>query len=353
MKSKTTITINGRLYDATSGLPVDIEVTPVKQVPNRGKVHDITPPKTFQTKAEVQKKPPAAATSSPSRNVQTARAVHARQQRSHTLHRSALKKPKQATASHEQRIRVRVEKSHRITKFAPHPQAITPSQRSETVAAPAQPHPVQIAAAAAQQASKNLVPPKQLSSRALKQQLINAQLDSLPSTSSHHKEVEPEQEHKGFMRLSSRARATVVACLALVVLGGYLTYLNVPSLSLRVAAARAGIAAGYPEYHPDGYSFGGPPTYSEGRVAVAFASNTGAKGYTLTQEASNWDSGAVLDNYVAKNAKNDYKTYSASGLTIYTFDQKAAWVNRGILHTIDYKDSLLSPKQIERIATSL
>jgi hypothetical protein len=60
----------------------------------------------------------------------------------------------------------------------------------------------------------------------------------------------------------------------------------------------------------------------------------------------------VLDNYVKEKAGDNYITYNERGLTIYTYNSNAAWVNNGVLYTID-GDAPLSSDQIRRIATSL
>jgi hypothetical protein len=150
----------------------------------------------------------------------------------------------------------------------------------------------------------------------------------------------------------SRTFSVASASLAILLLGGYFTYLNMPSLSVRVAAAQAGVDASYPDYRPDGYGLSGPVAYTDGQVSMKFAANAGPQNYTIDQAKSGWDSSAVLDNYVKKKAGENYITYNERGLTIYTFDGNAAWVNGGILYTIT-GDAPLSSDQIRRIATSM
>lgn len=125
-----------------------------------------------------------------------------------------------------------------------------------------------------------------------------------------------------------------------------------PNLSVRVAAAQAGINAGYPNYHPDGYALAGPVTFSDGRVSMNFKANGGNHTFTINQSKSGWNSDAVLDNYVSPRAGSSYIPYTERGLTIYTYDNNAAWVNGGILYTVE-GDAPLSSEQIRRIATSL
>ena len=85
---------------------------------------------------------------------------------------------------------------------------------------------------------------------------------------------------------------------------------------------------------------------------MKFAANGGPQNYTVTQTKSSWDSTAVLDNYVTPRAGVSYIPYTERGLTIYTYGNNAAWVNGGILYTIE-GNAPLSSEQIRHIATSL
>ena len=121
---------------------------------------------------------------------------------------------------------------------------------------------------------------------------------------------------------------------------------------MSIAAAQAGIEASYPEYTPDGFSLSQPVTYSEGEVDLKFTSNSNDHYYTVSQARSSWDSSAVLDKVITPAAGANYVTTKERGLTIYTYDMSAAWVNGGILYQID-SNAPLSGDQIRRIATSL
>ncbi len=185
----------------------------------------------------------------------------------------------------------------------------------------------------------------QSASKTLKEQLIKERLSEAGNDAAH--------KPRGIKNLVKNARAkhVLTMCSALILIGAYFTYINMPNLSVRVASTRAGVAASYPEYRPDGYSFAGPVAYSPGEVTLKFKSNTNSQGFDVKQRTSNWDSQAVLDNVVAKES-DSYLTYSEQGLTVYTYGKKAAWVNGGVLYTID-GDAPLSSEQILRIAASL
>lgn len=170
-------------------------------------------------------------------------------------------------------------------------------------------------------------------------------MEKAPSHSAKTEQVKHKKRYPRILSVSS-------AGLALLLLGGYFTYINMPSLSTRVAAAQAGINATYPSYHPDGYSLSGAVAYNQGEVHMKFASNAGPQSFTVDQTKSSWDSSAVLENYVTKKVGENYITYNEHGLTIYTFGGDAAWVNGGILYTIS-GDAPLSGDQIRHIATSM
>lgn len=304
--SEKTVTINGTTYDAHTGLPLTNE-------------------------ARVQ------ALMSRPHHSQT---VHSTTQKSQTLNRRIVKKATVRAPSLERPI----QRSAAVTRFAPHPVAPAVKQvRSISDIGPV-PHPMLAGKQSVQPAQH---PQQKLSpkpSQVIKREAIAEALKKAPG----HKENTKQHRTKKHPRLLSIASAS----LALLLLGSYFTYLNMPSLSVRVAAAQAGVNASYPEYRPDGYSLSGPVAYRDGEVTMKFASNGGPQNFTVAQAKSSWDSSAVLDNYVKDKAGDNYLTYNERGLTIYTFDGSAAWVNGGVLYTVT-GDAPLSSDQIRRIASSM
>jgi hypothetical protein len=162
----------------------------------------------------------------------------------------------------------------------------------------------------------------------------------------------PKKRHWFFASRRARIATIVIACLAILVVGGYLTYVNLPSLSVNIAAAQAGINATYPSYRPDGYSLEQPITFSDGKVTLKFKSNGSSDYFTITQERSSWDTSAILQKQVQPKVGNNYLTTEEQGLTIYSYNNSAAWVNGGILYTID-GNAPLSGEQVRHIATSM
>jgi hypothetical protein len=323
MTNTHVITINGQQYDAVTGLPISAASAPQHEAPKPA------PAKIIHHKP--------------------ATVLHATPQRSITLNRKSTKRPVplSKTIHHHPKIspagHVATNKLHAdVKRFAPHPVGALKPARVMDIGPVAHPHVTKahvISAAKAQQQSHKPAPTaKEIADSAL--------------TTAIKKTETKKQPLKSKLRPHQRTAAVLSAVLALVILGGYLTYLNMPGLSVRVAAAQAGIEAGYPEYRPDGYALSGPVTYSDGRVSMNFKANGGNQQYAINQSKSGWNNEAVLDNYVSPRAGSSYIPYTERGLTIYTYDNNAAWVNGGILYTVE-GNAPLSSEQIRRIATSL
>ncbi len=324
--TKSIITINGRTYDAITGMPTVADQTIQHK------------PAAAVAKPAFVDVAPATATPAPKPHHEVhapAQTVHRAPERSHTLHRAALQRPSVAPAV--------APRSEHIRKFQPHPAPIQPVQPiAEPAIARAAVHP---AVAKALQSSAIQPQPQQLSGSDLKEQLIKERLAEVGNAPAK------KQKRGSWLAKQPRLATILSSTLALLVLGGYLTYITLPSISLKVAASRAGVNATMPEYKPDGYSLDGPITYSPGEVIISYKSNTNDTGYKLVQKATNWDSQAVLDNYVGKLTDN-YLTFQERGITVYTFGSKAVWVNGGLLYTVD-GDAALSSDQILRLATSI
>lgn len=309
MSEQKIVTINGQRYDAHTGLPV----------------------------ASLKKAQPSVKRPTP------AATIHAATQKSQTLVRRLAKKPtpiKPRSGGHTMDIA----RSGKIARFAPHPVAKAQPTIVATPDIAARPHPM-TAKIHAQHSIKQqpVAAPAVKSSREIKEEAIEAALA---------KPLPKPPKKKSFFKRHPKFISITTVSVVVVLLGAYLTYVNIPSLSVKVAAVQAGINATYPDYRPDGYSLNGPVTFSEGEVIINFAANTGSTKFTITQKKSLLDSSAVLNDIVRKDAGEAYNTSQEGGLTIYTYSGNAAWVNAGILYTIK-GDAPLSGEQIRHIATSL
>jgi len=316
MPEKKITTVDGRQYDAVTGMPIT--------------------DKPVVKKAELVPHP-----------VSDAKSVHSSQQRSVTLRRASTKKPVAVAAKHPTRGRsMDIARSNKISKFAPHPvvksvQKTAPKPVA-TADIPAKTHPIVTRA----QAKKPIVPPKPVvkSSKSVKEEAIAKAL-SVNTT-------KPKKSKKLALSPWKRRGAIIGACIIALFGIAWAVYRFIPSVSVSIAASQAGVRATYPEYIPDGFSLHQPVSYNDGEVILVFKSNTNEDSYSVTQTKSSWDSSAVLDNIVRKEVGENYITTTERGLTIYSYDTSASWVNGGVLYTIE-SDAHLSTEQIRRIATSL
>ncbi len=169
-----------------------------------------------------------------------------------------------------------------------------------------------------------------------------------------NREVAPHksrrQKHGKKQGRFARFMTIGASSLAIVLLAGYLTYLSMPQLSVRMAAIQSGVNAKYPGYSPNGYSLSGPIAFKDGEVTMKFAYVSGSQSYTINQIRSTWDSSAVKE--FVDSQSSDAATTVANGLTIYTYGSNAAWVNGGVFYTLR-GDAPLSSDQIAKIATSM
>lgn len=337
MKQQT-VTINGIVYDSQTGKP--LHVTRGSDFAARHGAHTVhaQPQRSKTLNRRYVKKQ----VSTPDEHA-VAVTHHAKVKVETPVTRS---KPNHAFSVHRAPAMSDVKRSDKISRFTP---AAHQQSAPHHVVHDTQPiaHPIAQKAEArrvAVQTTERVVKPSHI----IKREAIEHATAKMPAkharhTATHHKKSRPK---------IGRLLSVGSASLAVLLLGAYFTYLNMPALSTRVAATQAGIEATYPSYQPMGYSLDGPVAYKEGSVSMKFAANGGPESYTLSQSKSGWDSSAVLENYVKPSAGTGYTTTTANGLTIYTYGNNSVWVNNGIIYNIT-GSAVLSSGQIQRIATSL
>lgn len=376
MASNKPVIINGRPYDAVTGLPIEpIEVTNPDKTPIKKKP------------APAPAKKPAPRTN---RGVTNSEIVHQTSlQRSQTLSRRTAKKPaapqKVVTKRAAPGRHMDIARSASVAKFAKDPEVKAPAPKPAAQATPTAKAPEKVAPrATAKPPTKPVKTPRAdaparvhpLAKRAAERADVKRKTMAAaakPKTAKDIKEAEiskavaatatpkPKTKAKTSAKTKRAAlkqnkifrRFVIIGAIVLALLAIlYAVYRLVPSISVSMAASQAGISATYPEYTPDGYTLSHPVTYKDGEVDLKFTSNSNDNYYTITQARSSWDSSAVLDNIVEPTAGANYVTTKERGLTIYTYNSNAAWVNGGILYKVESK-APLSGDQIRRIATSL
>ena len=272
---------------------------------------------------------------------QVKQAAVAQQQRQQQQQRGqvAVKKQVQAQAQQQQQRAVRRQIVSTTSEDLP-------VQKNQTLEA----------ARARMAARKQAAQPQHLSAQELKERAIQQALrkvDKIDGDKTMAAQfVDAGQQKTGhFWQRRGFAIAAGMAVISLALLG-YLVNLNLPDISVRVTAMQTGIEKIYPSYVPTNYRLDGLVKEDAGRVTMNFKNDEGKK-FTLMEEKSNWDSAAVLSNYVKKNWGNDYSIAKGQGLTIYVSGANAAWVNGGVFYVITDESGSLSASDLHDIAVSL
>lgn len=344
MSTNKTITINGRAYDAVTGLPISERVYDQVSRVASSKVATKAQKTPEAPENEPTKPKPAVKRDAPTAAAQ----VHSQTQRSQTLLRRITKKPAVAAKRPTTGRHMDMARSTKVSKFAPHPVVATAAVATPKVAPkpdkPAQIHPVVARAVARVAAAKPLIN-KQATSKEVKDAAI-AEALATPK-------AKPQKAAKKINKMRRRLLIIVGIILALA-LTSYAVYRFVPAVSVSFASVQAGVDATYPEFVPDGYSLDHPVTFTDGQVALRFKQNGNKENsYTITQTRSSWDSSAILDNVVRPDSGENYITTKERGLTVYSYGNNAAWVNGGVMYVISSSSAPLSGEQIRHIATSL
>ncbi|MCL2038388.1 hypothetical protein FWG86_00570 [Candidatus Saccharibacteria bacterium] len=126
---------------------------------------------------------------------------------------------------------------------------------------------------------------------------------------------------------------------------GFLVYLNLPDISVRVRATELGISTNLPAFKPDGYSVQGIAEIENDVLTVRYASSDDS--YVFTARKSALDPYQMAD--YAKSILPEAESVFGNGLTVYIQGSDAVWANGGVLYTIT-GSSLLEHGQIVKIA---
>ncbi len=351
-KTPSTIELNGKRYDARTGVMIDGFRSVAGSI------------KSFPSK-----KPPLSRAQTPSKH------VHKTQQPSQTLMRRAVKKPSVITTrktvamdvvphsgdastlntsfhtANEERFR-RAKSIHKLplvsrfgsiganadrtTVQARAPQPISHTNTTSHTVAPA---------------TRPLVSAKSPISRTDK--MLN---EGMRVATSHQKPTlkKAKLHHRigGKLGLSKKAASVVASSIAVLAVGGFFLYQNIPNLSVRYASAKAGVPASLPEYQPAGFDVSKAVEYSPGQLTIAYHANADERKYTITQKNTSWNSEALKDHLAAAMG-SEPQSYPDNGQTIYLHnDSSADWVAGGVWYSIT-GDSKLNTDQLIRIATSL
>lgn len=372
---RNTIELNGKTYDVSTGKPAHhkpaghsanakpaasprvmdgfFRASPKTTKPAAHQVKPVVAAEPKHIAAPVKPKP---AVSRPKAH----HATHRKPQSSKTLLRQAVSKPiiEVPAANNTGQIKARTPENLRLKRASavPKSRVIT---RFGNLSQP-EPIPKKVAPLAVKQPPEHAGKHKQQSKPAtmhkthessaeahFKKALANAHAHE------HHAAKKPRNRriaHK--LGLSRRGTKFATATLAALLLVGFFAYQNIPNISMRIAATRAGFSAQMPNHTPAGFGVSGPVQYGPGYVAVNFASRSDDQNFKVSQRVSSWNSEALADNFLNENGKQ-YQTYEDKGRTIYVYDgNNATWVNGGVWYQIEGTNNLKNDELIS-IASSM
>ena len=288
---------------------------------------------------------------------QAAKSNHRKVQTSTTLSRKYTKRPAKNSD-----VEVKIKRSDKVQRFSPETWE-QPAQRMEETIAPAEMHPMQKSAnnkMKGRMQTTNSGQMTKMSAKELKDQAIQKALASAEKIETEEGKEMPKQAKKvktkkvgGQMHFGFGRIMLATACAAAAVFAiAYFVNLNMPDISLRVAAMQTGMDPTYPNYVPRDYSVASI-TSEAGKIAMEFKNASTGDSFTLTEEKSSWDTNALVSNFVKDEYGENYTIVREQGLTIYVSGSDAAWVNGGIVYKITTNSGSLTNKQIRSIAVSL
>lgn len=175
---------------------------------------------------------------------------------------------------------------------------------------------------------------------------IFSQALAAAASQNHEPHHAPVQHRKN---RSSRRWLIIVGATGVVAAFGFLAFMNKPAITMQMANMKTGFSVSLPDYRPEGYSVA-DMNYAPGAFKVAFNGPQGEK-FSIDQKKSNWDSDTLMDNFVATTDQS-YQAYQANGRTVFIYgDNNATWVNGGVWYQM--KSDGLSQDEMLKVASTM
>ena len=170
------------------------------------------------------------------------------------------------------------------------------------------------------------------------------ELDQQDRTATKRRLGQPKKHRFRF----STVMATAGAMAIIVGLG---VYISLPTISVKLAAGRAGINAKNP-YALSGYSLDNNIAAQPGKVTISYKSASGNGGYSVTQESDKSTTDYALRLNVSRQNGGSYQEMDVNGKTVLLYGNKATWLAGDMRYTIDGSD-LMDSNQLRSIVKSL
>ena len=170
------------------------------------------------------------------------------------------------------------------------------------------------------------------------------ELDQQDRTATKRRLSQPKKHRFRFSTIMATAGAMAV----IVGLG---VYISLPTISVKLAAGRAGINAKNP-YALSGYSLDNNIAAQPGKVTISYKSASGNGGYSVTQESDKSTTDYALRLNVSRQNGGSYQEMDVNGKTVLLYGNKATWLAGDMRYTIDGSD-LMDSNQLRSIVKSL
>lgn len=138
---------------------------------------------------------------------------------------------------------------------------------------------------------------------------------------------------------------------AMAIIVGLGVYISLPTISVKLAAGRAGINAKNP-YTLSGYSLDNNIAAQPGKVTISYKSASGNSGYSVTQESDKSTTDYALRLNVSRQNGGSYQEMDVNGKTVLLYGNKATWLAGDMRYTIDGSD-MMDSNQLRSIVKSL
>lgn len=341
--ANTVLQVNGKSYDAVTGRRIDGIITPKKVD---------TPSRAAQNSTDD-------ATYIPVKRIANHTKVHS-PQKAQTLMRKAVKKP---SAGLKKQVRVTSELAHtngQVIAVKHSVEHVDPvkAQHAQRVEKHAQVHrfhgpkPVAVTfAPVAVRHAPDIASPAKTVATAQHQNSTDI-FEQAIQNATHYVDI---AAHKAHYKKKARRHTVSVAAgtLALMIIGGFMTYINTPGLQLKIAGVRAGVATNTPHFAASGFRYNGVAVEGNRRV-IGLTTNSGD--FALTQESTSWTGDQMIEHVSAVQADGTptYRTVHVGNDTAYRLNDtsQATWVKNGTWYQLSGKTPLSDDQLRALVANS-
>lgn len=138
---------------------------------------------------------------------------------------------------------------------------------------------------------------------------------------------------------------------AMAVVAGLGIYVAMPTISVKMAASKAGITTNTP-YIPSGFTIDGEVASADGHMTINYRSKNGGDGYSVSIKENDTDTQGSLRRRIAELYSSGYRTEQSGDKTLLRYDGKVTWLDDGIEYTIN-TNNYLDTDEITSIVDSL